>query len=75
MENSIVAINIRCGPFQNSTTALKALPRLSVISKSNLMYATDWKECNPGSFICGIRTKINFQSHVTGVELKCCTNI
>ena len=43
-----------------------------ITAGTNNAYSGNWEICEPGSFICGIRTKLNYQTKVTGVELRCC---
>lgn len=71
-KNSIIGINVMCFQFQNYNNTLITTPRVFSISHQHSVYPVDWNECETGSFVCGIRTKLNFKSNVIGVELKCC---
>ena len=66
---------MECSNYQITTQSSIKSSSVPGIGRYNPLYSTDWRECEPGRFICGIRTKINVHSHITGVELKCCAYI
>ena len=75
VQNLVIGINMECSNYQITTQSTMNSISVSGISRNNPLYSTNWRECEPGRFICGIRSKINVQSHITGVEFKCCTFI
>ena len=74
VNNVIMGVTVNCGKLQNNTQDSTSLEIMSgfLSEYSKPLHAIDWKECGQGRFSCGIRTKLNSQSHITGVEFKCC---
>ena len=45
---------------------------LGITIDTNNAQNGDWEVCGTGMYICGIRTKLNYDGEMTGVEFRCC---